>query len=536
MTSVVSAPSPESVETASPMTLGIPAETKKAESLVAATPKTVGQLVALGYDVIVQKGAGLKATFSDEDYAAAGATLGDAKAAWGADIVTAVNAPAPAQLAKMRKGSVLISMMSAPSSPEYIADLAKRGLTGMALDAVPRISRAQSMDVLSTMSNVAGYRAVIEAAENYGGMFTGQVTAAGKTQPAHVFVIGAGVAGLAAIGTAASLGAQVRAFDVRPEVGEQIESMGATFVQAEAAQQEVSSDGYAKALSEEQERLTAEMYAEESAEADVVITTALVRGRAVRTISAAMVAEMKPGSVIIDLAAIGGGNCELTVPGERIVTDNGVIIVGYTDLTSRMPQHTSQLFGTNIVNVMKLLTPGKDGRAVLNFEDEVVRGMTVAHASEVMWPPPPVKVSAAAGAPAADVAVVDPAEKARLAAEAAAKKATRRLVGSAVAAALVVLAVAFSPFTFVSYFTIFALAVVVGYYVISGVSHALHTPLMAQTNAISGIILVGALMQLGSTNVAVLIMSFVAASIASINIFGGFLVSYRMLGMFQREA
>lgn len=521
-------------DTVEPMTLGIPAETKKGERLVAATPKTVAQLVALGYKVIVQKGAGAEATFADADYAAAGAKVADAKAAWGADIVTAVNAPGSAQLGKMRKGAVLISMMSAPSSPDYIADLAKRGITGMALDAVPRISRAQSMDVLSTMSNVSGYRAVIEAAENFGGMFTGQMTAAGKTPPAKVFVIGAGVAGLSALGTATSLGAEVRAFDVRPEVGEQIESMGATFVQAEAAQQEVSSDGYAKALSEEQEKLTAAMYAEESAKADVVITTALVRGRAVRTISAEMVAAMKPGSVIVDLAAIGGGNCELTVPGERIVTDNGVVIVGYTDLTSRMPQHTSQLFGTNIVNIMKLLTPGKNGAAVLNFEDEVVRGVTVAHQGEVMWPPPPVKVSAAG--PAVEVAVIDPVEKARLAAEAAAKKATRRLIGSAIAAALVVLAVAFSPLTFVSYFTIFALAVVVGYYVISGVSHALHTPLMAQTNAISGIILVGALMQLGSTDIAVLVMSFIAASIASINIFGGFLVSYRMLGMFQREA
>lgn len=534
MTSVASVQSPESVETAPPMTLGIPAETKKGESLVAASPKTVAQLVALGYEVVVQEGAGRNATFSDEEYVAAGAKVADAKAAWGADIVTAVNAPDSTELSKMRKGSVLISMMSAPSSPDFIADLAKRDITGMALDSVPRISRAQSMDVLSTMSNVSGYRAVIEAAENYGGMFTGQMTAAGKTPPANVFVIGAGVAGLSALGTATSLGAEVRAFDVRPEVGEQIESMGATFVQAEAAQQEVSSDGYAKALSAEQERLTAIMYAEESAKADVVITTALVRGKAVRTISAEMVAGMKPGSVIVDLAAIGGGNCELTVPGERIVTDNGVIIVGYTDLTSRMPKHTSQLFGTNIVNVMKLLTPGKDGQALLNFEDEVVRGVTVAHAGEVMWPPPPVNVSAAASAPAAPV--IDPAVKAKQDAEAAAKKAKKRLIGSAVAAALVVLAVAFSPLSFVSYFTIFALAVVVGYYVISGVSHALHTPLMAQTNAISGIILVGALMQLGSTNIAVLVMSFIAASIASINIFGGFLVSYRMLGMFQKEA
>ncbi len=538
MTSVASAKPLEADKTAHPMTLGVPAETKKGERLVAASPKTVGQLVALGYEVIVQSGAGQQATFSDEDYADAGATIGDAKAAWGADVVTAVNPPGTAQLAKMRKGAVLISMMSAPSSPDYIADLAKRGVTGMALDAVPRISRAQSMDVLSTMSNVAGYRAVIEAAENFGGMFTGQVTAAGKTPPAQVFVIGAGVAGLSALGTATSLGAEVRAFDVRPEVGEQIESMGATFVQAEAAQQEVSADGYAKELSKEQEELTAAMYAEETAKADVVITTALVRGKAVRTISAEMVAGMKPGSVIVDLAAVGGGNCELTVPGERIVTDNGVIIVGYTDLTSRMPQHTSQLFGTNIVNVMKLMTPEKDGQAVVNLEDEVVRGMTVAHAGEVLWPPPPVKVSAGSDAPPAapTTPAIDPAEKARLDAQAAAKKATRRMVTSAVAAVLVVLAVSFSPLSFVSYFTIFALAVVVGFYVISGVSHSLHTPLMAQTNAISGIILVGALLQLGSTNIAVLVMSFVAAAIASINIFGGFLVSYRMLGMFRKEA
>ncbi len=518
-----------------PMTLGIPAETKRGERLVAASPKTVAQLVALGYHVVVQKGAGVEATFADADYAASGAEVADAMAAWGADIVTAVNAPGSVELDKMRKGAVLISMMSAPSSPDYIADLAQRGITGMALDAVPRISRAQSMDVLSTMSNVSGYRAVIEAAENYGGMFTGQMTAAGKTPPTNVFVIGAGVAGLSALGTATSLGAEVRAFDVRPEVGEQIESMGATFVQAAAAQQEVSTDGYAKALSAEQERLTAVMYAEETAKADVVITTALVRGKAVRTISAEMVAAMKPGSVIIDLAAIGGGNCELTVPGERIVTDNGVIIVGYTDLTSRMPKHTSQLFGTNIVNVIKLLTPGKDGHVVLNFEDEVVRGVTVAHAGEVMWPPPPVNVSAAAAAgPAAPV--IDPEVKAKLDAEAKAKKATRRLITSAIAAVLVVLAVATSPVSFVSYFTVFLLAVVVGYYVISGVSHSLHTPLMAQTNAISGIILVGALLQLGSTDIAVLVMSFVAASIASINIFGGFLVSYRMLSMFQKGA
>jgi NAD(P) transhydrogenase subunit alpha len=517
------------------MRIAVPKESRPGERLVAATPKTVGQLVALGYEVAVQEGAGAAATFSDDDYRTAGATVVPDADVWGSDVVVAVNAPSDAEIAAMRRGATLVSTMAPAQHPELVERLVAAGVTGMALDAVPRISRAQALDVLSTMSNVAGYRAVIEAAQTYGGMFTGQVTAAGKTAPAHVFVIGAGVAGLAAIGAAATMGAEVRAFDVRPEVGEQIESMGATFVQAKAAQQEVSSDGYAKALTAEQERLTAEMYAEESAKADVVVTTALVRGTAPRTISAEMVRAMRPGSVVVDLAASGGGNCELTVPGEKIVTDNGVTIIGYTDLTSRMPQHTSQLFGTNIVHLMTLLTPGKDGQLVLDLDDEVQRGMTVAHDGGLLWPPPPVKVSAAA--PAAPVAAPeDPAVVAARQAEALAAKGRRRLVWSAVAAVLVVLAVTFSPMSFASYFTIFALAVVVGFYVISGVAHSLHTPLMAQTNAISGIILVGALLQIGSTDVAVMVMSFVAATIASINIFGGFLVSYRMLGMFRKEA
>ena len=519
------------------MRIGVPREARPGERLVAATPTTVGQLTALGYEVTVETGAGAAATMSDDAYREAGATIADAATVWTADVVTAVNTPEPAQLDAMTPGATLISMMAPAAHPELVAGLAERKVTGMALDAVPRISRAQALDVLSTLSNVAGYRAVIEAAESYGGMFTGQVTAAGKTPPAHVFVIGAGVAGLAAIGAAASLGAQVRAFDVRPEVGEQIESMGAEFVQAEAAQQQVSSDGYAAALTDEQEKLTAKMYAAESAKADVVITTALVRGSAPRTISAEMVAAMRPGSVIVDLAASGGGNCELTVPGEKIVTDNGVTIIGWTDLTSRLPKHTSQLFGTNVVNLMKLLTPGKDGTLVLDLEDQVQRGMTVAHAGDVLWPPPPVQVSAApTAAPVAPVPVEDPAVVA--AREEAARAATmrRRMVSSGIAAALVILAVTFSPASLAGYITVFALAVVVGYYVISGVSHSLHTPLMAQTNAISGIILVGALLQLGSTDLAVAIMSFVAATIASINIFGGFLVSYRMLGMFRKEA
>ncbi|NTW38748.1 MAG: Re/Si-specific NAD(P)(+) transhydrogenase subunit alpha, partial [Cellulomonadaceae bacterium] len=474
------------------MRIGVPVESRPGERLVAATPRTVAQLVALGYEVVVQHGAGDGATFPDDAFVAAGASVVDAADVWDADVVTTVGAPTDELIASMRPGATLVSMLAPAARPELVELLAERKLTALALDAVPRISRAQALDVLSTLSNVAGYRAVIEAAQEFGGMFTGQVTAAGKTPPAHVFVIGAGVAGLAAIGAAGSLGAQVRAFDVRPEVGEQIESMGASFVQAATAQQEVSSDGYASALTAEQERLTAVMYATETAKADVVITTALVRGQAPTTITAEMVAAMRPGSVIVDLAASGGGNCELTIPGERVVTDNGVVIVGYTDLTSRMPQHTSQLFGTNVVHLMTLLTPAKDGELVLDMDDPVQRGMTVVNSGEVMWPPPPVQVSAAPAAAPVAVVTVDPAEKARLDAEKAQRSARRRLIGGALAAVLVVLAITFSPAAFAGHFTVFALAVFVGYYVISNVSHSLHTPLMAQTNAISGIILVGA--------------------------------------------
>lgn len=519
------------------MRVGVPREPRPGERLVAATPTTVAQLRKLGYEVVVESGAGVSAAFPDEAYADAGAVLAGPAEAWSADVVTTVNTPPQDRLDALTAGQTLVAMLGPASSPDVVATLAARGVTALALDAVPRISRAQALDVLSTLSNVAGYRAVIEAAEEYGGMFTGQVTAAGKTAPANVFVIGAGVAGLAAIGAAASLGAQVRAFDVRPEVGEQIASMGGQPVRAEAAQQQVSADGYAAALTEEQELLTRRMYAEETARADVVVTTALVRGQAPTTITAAMVAAMRPGSVVVDLAASGGGNCELTVPGERVVTENGVVILGYTDLTSRMPRHTSQLFGTNVVNLLTLLTPEKDGALTLDLEDPVQRGMTVTREGEVLWPPPPVQVSAA---PAAQPAV-DPAEAQRLAAEAAAtaaqqaaRRRTRRTALSGLGAVALALALTFAPEETRQHLVVFALAVVVGYYVIFNVTHALHTPLMAQTNAISGIILVGALLQIGSENLVVSSIAFVAAAVASINIFGGFLVTYRMLGMFRK--
>ncbi len=517
------------------MKIGIPRESRPGERLVSASPATVAQLLKLGYDVVVETGAGAEASFPDTAYVEAGASVAAAKEVWASDIVTAVNTPTAGQIKALRKDAVIVAMLGPAAHPEVATTLADHGVTALALDAVPRITRAQSLDVLSTQSNVAGYRAVIEAAEEYGGMFTGQVTAAGKTSPASVFVIGAGVAGLAAIGAANSLGAQVRAFDVRPEVAEEIESMGATFVQAKEAQQEVSEDGYAAALTEEQEQAAMRVYAAETARADVVVSTALVRGKAPTTITAAMVANMRPGSVIVDLGATGGGNCELTVPGKKVVSDNGVVIVGYTDLTSRMPRHTSQLFGTNIVHLMALLTPGKDGELVLDLKDPVQRGMTLAHKGEVLWPPPPVAVSAAP-AKAAEVApAIDPAEKARLAAAEAKRKATRRNISYLIGAVLSLLLLTYSPSETVQHLTVFALAVIVGYYVISNVSHSLHTPLMSQTNAISGVILVGALLQIGSDHAVVAVVAFIAAAIASINIFGGFLVTYRMLGMFRKD-
>lgn len=521
------------------MIIGVPRATVHGASTVAATPTTVRALRKLGYDVVIEHDAGARSSLLDSQYVEAGATIGSPEQAWQADIVALVHTPTLSDVARLRSGATLIAMLAPAQQPELVAALAERGVTGLSLDAVPRISRAQALDVLSTQSNIAGYRAVIEAAEVYSGMFSGQVTAAGKTDPATVFVIGAGVAGLAAIGAASSLGARVRAFDVRPEAAEQIASMGGQAVIAPQAQQEVSADGYAKPLTPEQLAAALDVYAAETAAADVVITTALVRGTAPTTITSAMVEAMRPGSVIVDLAASGGGNCEATVPGERVVTDNGVHVLGETDLTAKMPRHTSQLLGTNIVNLVQLATPGKDGQFVLDLEDVVLRGMTVTHASDVLWPPPPVQVSAA---PAAAVATAPPPTPEELAARAAAKEAAdrgkrrRRTLWTVLAAALLAGSLTVAPPAFLGHMTVFALAVVVGFYVISQVSHSLHTPLMAQTNAISGIILVGAMLQLGNENWVVTILAFAAAAVASINVFGGFLVTYRMLGMFQKGA
>ena len=512
------------------MLIGIPRESRAGETRAAATPKTVDQLLKLGYAVTVESGAGAKASFDDDAYAAAGATIADAATVWAADIVAKINAPDDTEIGLLRPGAIVISLMAPALNPDLVSALAACGVTAMAMDAVPRISRAQALDVLSSMANIAGYRAVLEAAHNFGSFFTGQVTAAGKVPPAKVFISGAGVAGLAAIGTANSLGAIVRATDVRPEVAEQVESMGADFVRPDVAEGEVSSDGYAKEMGADYAEAAARMYADQCKDVDIIVTTALIPGRpAPRLITADMVATMKSGSVIVDMAAAAGGNVEGSVADQLVVTDNGVKIIGYTDLPGRLPTQASQLYGTNIVNLMKLLTPGKDGLAVLDWDDVIVRGMTVAKAGEVTWPPPPVQVSAA---PAAAGAAAAPAVKAPK----PPPDPNKRLMWMAIGALLFLLLANLSPSPFLGHFMVFMLSVVIGYYVIGNVHHALHTPLMSVTNAISGIIVVGALLQIGYDNRwAITIIAFIGALVASINVFGGFTVTGRMLQMFKRE-
>src|SRR5215218_4967284 len=469
---------------------------------VAATPATVTKLVALGYEVVVEAGAGAASSFPDEAYTGAGATIGTADEAWQADVVLRVNAPAPEEIGRLRDGATLIGLLAPALAPELVDALATRPITALAMDAVPRISRAQSLDVLSSMANIAGYRAVIEAAHTFGRFFTGQVTAAGKVPPAKVLVVGAGVAGLAAIGAASSLGAIVRATDVRPEVAEQVRSMGGEYVAVPAGEQEVSSDGYAREMGEDFNRRAAQMYAGQVPGVDIIITTALIPGRpAPRLITEEMVASMRSGSVIVDMAAAQGGNVAGSVADEIVVTGNGVSIIGYTDLPGRLPAQASQLYGQNLVSLLTLMTPGKDGLLVLDFEDVVQRAMTVVREGEKTWPPPPVQVSVApAPVAAASVEPLPPREP---------PSPSRRFAVVGIAAAVLFAITAFSPNELIQHFTVFALAVVVGFYVIGHVHHALHTPLMSVTNAISGIIVVGALLQIGHDDAVVTTLAFV---------------------------
>ncbi|QKZ15975.1 Re/Si-specific NAD(P)(+) transhydrogenase subunit alpha [Streptomyces chartreusis] len=509
------------------MIVGVLREALAGETRVAATPATAVQLLKLGYEVVVEAGAGVAAGFFDEAYTEAGARIGEAATA---DIVFGVNTPAAEQLDRIRPGCTLVSILGPKLNPDVSDDMARRSITALAMDAVPRISRAQSLDVLSSMANIAGYRAVVEAAHEFGRFFTGQVTAAGKVPPAKVLVVGAGVAGLAAIGAAGSLGAIVRATDPRPEVADQVKSLGGEYLSITSPETEVSATGYAKEMGDDYKEREAELYAGQCREVDIIVTTALIPGRpAPRIITAEMVASMAPGSVIVDMAAQNGGNVEGTVPGQKTVTPNGVTIIGYTDLPGRLPAQASQLYGTNLVNLLKLMTPNKDGQLVLDWEDVVQRSVTVARDGASTWPPPEVKVSAASAASASALAA--PAE--RLVKQP--MSAGRRLGIVGVLAALLFALVAISPKALQTHLTVFSLAIVIGYYVIGHVHHALHTPLMSVTNAISGIVVVGALLQIGNGDTAITALSFAAILLACINVFGGFAVTRRMLAMFSRS-
>lgn len=499
------------------------------------------QLARLGHSACIQAGAGAKAGFSDAAYAAAGVeVLADAGAVLAAaDVIVKVRGPETGELAAMQDGQTLISFFWPAQNPELLEAAAKKSLTVVAMDMVPRISRAQKMDALSSMANIAGYRAVIEAGNNFGRFFTGQVTAAGKVPPAKVLIVGAGVAGLAAIGTSVSLGAIVHAFDVRPEVAEQIESMGASFVflEFEQTQDGAATGGYAAPSSPEFREKQLAKFRELAPEMDIVITTALIPGRpAPKLWTEDMVALMKPGSVIIDLAAERGGNCDLTVPDQKIVTGNGVTIVGYTDFPSRMAAQASTLYSTNIRHMLTDLTPKKDGVILHNMEDDVIRGATVAHVGAVTYPPPPPKIAAIAAArPKPKPVELTPAER-RAREVAAFRTQTRNQVGLLVIGGALLLGVGLvAPASFMQHFIVFVLAVFVGFQVIWNVSHSLHTPLMAITNAISSIIILGALMQIGSGSFIVIILAALAIFMAGINIFGGFLVTRRMLAMFQKS-
>ena len=523
------------------MKIGTPKEVSAGEARVAMTPDSALQLQKLGYECVVESGAGVAAGFADALYREAGVeVVKTASALWkAADIITKVRPPNATEAKRLTDGKLLISFFYPAQNTEQMELLAGKGASVIAMDMVPRISRAQKMDALSSMANIAGYRAVIEAGNNFGRFFTGQITAAGKVAPAKVLVVGAGVAGLAAIGTATSLGAITYAFDVRPEVAEQIESMGAEFVYLdfeEAQQDGAATGGYAAPSSPEFREKQLAKFRELAPDVDIVITTALIPGRdAPKLWLADMVAAMKPGSVVVDLAAERGGNCDLTVPDEKIVSENGVTVVGYSDFPSRMAAQSSTLYATNIRHMMTDLTPEKNGQVHHNMEDDVIRGATVAHKGAVTFPPPPPKVQAIAAKPKETVPEKTPEERRAEEAATFQQQTKNQVTLLAVGGALMLLVGAYAPASFMQHFIVFVLSVFVGFQVIWNVSHSLHTPLMAVTNAISSIIILGAVLQVGSGSFLVILLAAISVFFAGINIFGGFLVTRRMLAMFQKS-
>ena len=512
------------------MKIGVPKEIHEGEKRVATTPEVIGHLRKLGFEVIVEAGAGNGAHFSDALYTEAGATIAnDAKSVWNdSDIILKVRGPElnGPEIDLLKEGQILISFLWPAQNPDLLKKLADKKVIAMAMDMVPRISRAQKMDALSSMANIAGYRAVVEAAQNFGRFFTGQITAAGKVPPAKVMVIGAGVAGLAAIGAAKSMGAIVRAFDTRPEVKEQIESMDAEFLELDFEEEGSGTGGYAKVMSKEFIAAEMALFAEQAKEVDIIITTALIPGKpAPELILEEHVVAMKDGSVIVDLAAEQGGNCKLSEAG-KIVKAHGVSIIGYTDLPSRMAAQASQLYGTNLRHLLTDMTKEKDGNAKVDFEDEVVRGATAVKGGDITFPPPAPKLSAAPAKPAEKPAEVKPVEEE--------SSAMGPLITFGVGALALFGLGAIAPASFMAHFTVFVLACFVGYMVIWNVSAALHTPLMSVTNAISSIIVIGAILQISSGEKTIMWVAGFAVLITSINIVGGFAVTRRMLEMFRK--
>ena len=521
--------------------IGTPKEIFEGEARVAMTPESALQLQKLGYDCAIETGAGMLAGFSDKAYAEAGVEIKKTAAAlWkDADIIAKVREPDESELKRLKSDHTLISFFNPAGNEKGMQAAAKKGTSVIAMEMVPRISRAQKMDALSSMANIAGYRAVIEAGNNFGRFFTGQVTAAGKVPPAKVLIVGAGVAGLAAIGTSTSLGAITYAFDVRPEVAEQVESMGAEFVYLDFKEEQkdgAETGGYAAVSSPEFREAQLSKFRELAPEMDIVITTALIPNReAPKLWLDDMVKAMKPGSVIVDLAAPAGGNVEGTVRDEKIITENGVTIVGYTDFASRMAAQASSLYATNIRHMMTDLTPEKDGKVIHNMEDDVIRGATVTFNKEITFPPPPPKVQAIAAKSQEKPKELSP-EEVRVQEAEAFKAQTKQQVTLLATGAVITLGLGLiAPASFMQHFIVFVLSVFVGFQVIWNVSHSLHTPLMAVTNAISSIIILGALMQIGSGSFLVIILAALSVFMAGINIFGGFLVTRRMLAMFQKS-
>lgn len=513
------------------MIISIPKESFKGEKRVALTPESATHIQKLGHTLRIEAGAGKAAEFSDADYQDAGVEIVQGDGIWSdTDILMKVRGVTDQEADKIAAGTTLISFFWPAQNEALLSKLADANINVIAMDCVPRLSRSQKMDALSSMANIGGYRAIVEAASQFGRFFTGQVTAAGKVPPAKVMVIGAGVAGLAAIGAAKSMGAIVRAFDTRLEAKEQVESLGAEFLELEFEEDGSGEGGYAKTMSKEFIDAEMAMFREQAKEVDIIITTALIPGKpAPELITKDMVESMKSGSVIVDLAAEQGGNCKLS-KADKIVAYKGVKIIGYTDLPSRLATQSSQLYSTNLRHMLTDLTPEKDGVIDINMEDEVIRGATAVHEGVVTWPAPAPKLSAAPQAAPKPAAVMpEPAPEMSTATKA---KMTFAAMGLGLLALLSVGSVA--PPDFMSHFTVFILACFVGYQVIWSVTPSLHTPLMSVTNAISGIIVVGALLQISSTSGLVVFLAFIAILIASINIAGGFLVTQRMLKMFNK--